>query len=151
MAAKKPPRTLAEKIDHLFGTVRPAHGEYTHEQVATAIADAGGPTISATYLWQLRKGLRDNPTKHHIEALSSFFGVPAAYFFDEDTSRIDADLALLTAIRNPRVRHLLSLSDGLDDEVLRPLTEVLTRVRQLEGLPEVSTTGGRRRRRPAAS
>jgi transcriptional regulator with XRE-family HTH domain len=80
------PSTLAEKIDHLFTVVHPAQGEYTHEQVATAIEEAGGPTISATYLWQLRKGLRDNPTKRHLEALSSFFGVPPSYFFDEDVA-----------------------------------------------------------------
>ena len=60
------PRTLADKIDHLFKIVRAAKGEYTHEQVAKAIEERGGPTISASYLWQLRKGLRDNPTKRHL-------------------------------------------------------------------------------------
>jgi hypothetical protein len=55
-------RTLAQKLDHLFATVHPPKGEYTHEEVATGIRDRGGPTISATYVWQLRKGLRDNPT-----------------------------------------------------------------------------------------
>ena len=69
------PDTLAKKIDRLFKTVHPGRGEYTHEQVADAIRQAGGPTISATYVWQLRKGIRDNPTKRHLEALSGFFGV----------------------------------------------------------------------------
>ena len=79
IAGAEPPthKTLGEKIDHLFATMHPAKGEYTHEQVAKAIEEQGRPTISATYLWQLRKGMRDNPTKRHLEALGNFFGVPA--------------------------------------------------------------------------
>jgi hypothetical protein len=41
------------------------------------------PTDPATYLRQLRKGLRDNPTKRHLEALADFFGVAPIYFFDD--------------------------------------------------------------------
>src|ERR671910_808724 len=117
------PRTLAEKIDHLFAVVHPPKGEYTHEEVATAIRDAGGPTVSATYIWQLRKGLRDNPTKKHLEALSSFFGVPPAYFFDDQAAaRVDAELALRAS--------------GLSTESLETIAEMIERVRKLEGLPD---------------
>lgn len=127
---------LAAKIDHLFTVVRPARGEYTHEQVAKAIEDAGGPTISATYLWQLRKGLRDNPTKKHLEALSAFFGVPPSYFFDEEAAAaVDAELELLTALRDPKVRELASRAAGLSPETLDTLIDMTTRARQLEGLP----------------
>src|SRR6266540_436032 len=62
-------RTLADKLDHLFRSVHPrGRGEYTYAEVAKAIEDRGGPTVSATYIWQLRKGRRDNPTKRHLEA-----------------------------------------------------------------------------------
>jgi len=91
-------RTLAEKIDRLFQTVHPADGEYTHEEVASAIREAGGPTISGSYLWQLRKGVRDNPTMRHLEALSEFFGVPPAYFFDERRDCTDRRRALAPGI-----------------------------------------------------
>ena len=131
------PRTLAEKIDHLFTVVHPAKGEYTHEQVAKAIQDAGGPTISATYLWQLRKGMRDNPTKKHLEALSSFFGVPPSYFFDEEAAAaVDAELELLTALRDPQVRELAARAAGLSAQTLSTLIDMTTRARQLEGLPD---------------
>ena len=148
MAKQAPaPRTLAEKIDHLFTVVHPGQGEYTHEQVATAIEEAGGPTISATYLWQLRKGLRDNPTKRHLEALSSFFGVPPSYFFDEDTTAaVHADLEL--AMRDPQVRQLATRAAGLSPDTLKTLLGMVERARQLEGLADDDQPPRRRRRRP---
>ena len=134
-------RTLASKLDHLFATVRPAKGEYTHEEVATAIRERGGPTISATYVWQLRKGLRDNPTKHHIEALAGFFGVPPAYFFDAETAaEIDAELELLAAIRDGNVRSLALRAQGLSPESLDTIADMIERVRKLEGLPDQTDT-----------
>jgi transcriptional regulator with XRE-family HTH domain len=150
--APKPAKTLAEKIDHLFTVVHPPKGEYTHEQVATAIEHAGGPTISATYVWQLRKGMRDNPTKKHLEALSSFFGVPPSYFFDEDTAAaVDAELELLTALRDPLVRNLATHAAGLSPETLTTLIDMTNRARQLEGLgnPDASLPRDDRTRRRA--
>jgi transcriptional regulator with XRE-family HTH domain len=147
--AKRAPtrRSLAEKIDHLFTVVHPAHGEYTHEQVATAIEKAGGPTISATYLWQLRKGLRDNPTKRHLEALSSFFGVPPSYFFDDDVAaQVDTELELLTAMRDPQVRQLATRAAGLSPDTLKTLLGMIERARQLEGLPDPAQPSPRRGR-----
>jgi transcriptional regulator with XRE-family HTH domain len=134
--AKKPePKTLAEKLNHLFTVVHPPGREYTHEQVATAIEESGGPTISATYLWQLRTGKRDNPTMRHLEALSGFFGVPPSYFFDEDTAaRVDDQLELLVALRDDHVRQVAVLANGLSAETLKTITTMLERARQLEGL-----------------
>jgi transcriptional regulator with XRE-family HTH domain len=134
--AKKPAaKTLAEKINHLFTVVHPPGREYTHEQVATAIEESGGPTISATYLWQLRTGKRDNPTMRHLEALSGFFGVPPSYFFDEDTAtRVDDQLELLVALRDDHVRQVAVLANGLSAETLETITTMLERARQLEGL-----------------
>lgn len=131
------PRALSDKIDHLFQVVRPAKGEYTHEQVAKAIEERGGPTISASYLWQLRKGLRDNPTKKHLEALADFFGVPPAYFFDEDAAeRIDAELDLLASMRDADVRHVALRASGLSTQTLKAITDMIERARQLEGLED---------------
>jgi hypothetical protein len=47
--------SLAGKQNPLFSVVRPANGEYTFDEVAGGIRAQGGPTISATDLWQLRK------------------------------------------------------------------------------------------------
>ncbi len=131
------PRTLAEKLDRLFRTVHPAgRGEYSFHEVADAIRARGGPTISATYLWQLRKGIRDNPTKKHLEALADFFGVSPAYFFDDASAlRIDAQLDMLAALRDANVRQIALRAGGLSDS-LSVVAEMIERVSQLEGLSE---------------
>ena len=139
-------RTLAAKIDHLFHTVHPRNrGEYSLEEVAEGIRQRGGPTISANYLWLLRKGLRDNPTKKHLEALSDWFGVSPAYFFDDKVAaQADAQLELLAALRDAQVRHLALRASALSPETLGAITEMVERARQIEGVPAVD---GQRQRR----
>jgi len=130
-------RTLAEKLDHLFAVVHPAKGEYTYEQVARAIEERGGPTISAAYIWQLRKGARDNPTKRHLEALADFFGVAPSYFFDEDAAHaVDAELELLVALRDGAVRDLAVSALGLSAQSLTAIQAMVDHARRLEGLPD---------------
>ncbi|MER6668279.1 helix-turn-helix domain-containing protein [Amycolatopsis japonica] len=102
----EPGRSLAEKLDHLFAHVtRRNGGEFTYEEVASAIT-AEGVTISQSYVWQLRKGKKDNPTLKHLQGLADFFGVPVTYFFNEDVSdRVDRQLAYLRA-EQARLREL---------------------------------------------
>jgi transcriptional regulator with XRE-family HTH domain len=132
--------TLAAKLDRLFRTIHPPNkAEYSFEDVASAIREAGGPTISATYIWQLRKGLRDNPTKRHLEALAGFFDVSPAYFIDDEVAaRIDAELDLLVALRDAPVKQIALRAAGLSPESLAAITDVIERVRQLEGLPDAN-------------
>ncbi|GAB3897852.1 helix-turn-helix domain-containing protein [Kibdelosporangium lantanae] len=141
MSTPAPPGSLAAKVDRLFRTVHPRTGrEYSFEEVAEAIRESGGPTISATYLWQLRKGLRDNPTKRHLEALAKFFGVPPAYFFDDEAAeRIDAELALVAALRDASVRQIALRTAGLSPKSLGAITDMVDRVRELEGLSDLPT------------
>lgn len=142
--ASRPPRTLAEKVDHLFRTAKPPTGkdEYTHEQVAAALREAGGPTISATYVWQLRKGIRDNPTKAHLEALAAFFGVAPSYFFDEESAeRIEAELDLLAAMRDPAVRSIALRVSDLSTGSIRAILGMVEQARRMEGLPEQPVDG----------
>src|SRR4029450_1360470 len=124
--------------DGLVATAAPSdRGEYSYEEVAEGIRARGGPTISATYIWQLRKGLRDNPTKKHLEALADFFGVPAGYFFDNDAAtRIDAELDLLVALRDSPVRELALRAFGLSSDSLATIRTMIERVRELENVPE---------------
>jgi len=135
-------RTLAEKVDHLFRTVHSANrDEYSFEEVASAIGGRGGPTISATYLWQLRKGLRDNPTKKHLEALADFFGVSPAYFFDDEAAaRIEAELNLLVSLRDTPVRQIALRATGLSSESLAKIAVMVEWIRELERLPNVEPT-----------
>ncbi len=134
------PKTLAERIDYLFSAVHPRdRSEYTYREVANAIQERGGPSISASYIWQLRTGAKDNPTKKHLEALASFFGVSPAYFFDDAAAeKIEAQLALLTAMRDAGVRHVALRAAGLSKESLDVVRDLIERTRQLEGLEDRS-------------
>ena len=118
---------LATKVNHLFTVVRPANGdEYTFDEVAEAIKAQGGPTISATYLWQLRTGRRDNPTKRHLEALAQFFHVPVAYFFDDDQGAATArELELLGALRDAGVRSVALRAVNLSREGIDTISEII--------------------------
>jgi transcriptional regulator with XRE-family HTH domain len=127
--------SLAERLDRLFRTVHPAgRAEYTFEEVAAAIRERG-TMISHTYVWQLRKGVRDNPTMRHMEGLAQFFGVPTSYFLDEDTAEIDAQLQLLAALRESSVRTLALRAADLSPAGLAAIQAMIEHARSLEGLP----------------
>jgi transcriptional regulator with XRE-family HTH domain len=138
VAAERSPSTLAARLDRLFQTFRrPDHSEHTYEEVARALAGRGGPTISATYVWQLRTGRRDNPTKHHLEALADFFGVSPAYFFDDAAAeRIERQLELLAAMSDARVSQIALRSHGLSSASLEAIRGIVENARRLERLPE---------------
>jgi transcriptional regulator with XRE-family HTH domain len=130
--------SLAEKLERLFQTVHPAgRPPFSNAEVAAALQREGGPTVSATYLWQLRRGLRANPTKAHLEALARYFGVSPSYFFDESSSAdIDGQLALLAVMRDARVRAIALRSSGLSEESLQAIQGMVEHARRLEKLPE---------------
>ncbi|MEU9336333.1 helix-turn-helix domain-containing protein [Streptomyces sp. NPDC048290] len=121
------PTTLAGRIEALFRIVRrPDQQPYTNEEVATACREATGESFSATYLWQLRTGRRDNPTKRHLEALAGFFQVPPAYFFDDATGvEIASQLELLGAFRDAGVRSVALRAVGLSPEALGTVSDLI--------------------------
>ncbi|WP_371534943.1 MULTISPECIES: XRE family transcriptional regulator [unclassified Streptomyces] len=135
-------RSLAAKLNYLFETVVPAgRGPYSTEEVARAIS-SGSVSISGSYIWLLRKGQRDNPTLKHVEALARFFGVPPAYFFDDQvTQDVDRELALMVALRTAGVQHVALRAAGLSPKTLRTIKEIIEHARELEGLPGESVTG----------
>ena len=105
-------RSLAGKLNHLFAHTTTRGGqEYSNEQVAAAIVTTG-VTISQSYIWQLRKGKKDNPTYKHLQALAAFFGVPVSYFFDDEvTDRVDLQLEELKA-EQARLHKIMGSSDA---------------------------------------
>ena len=126
--------SLAQRIDKLFKAVRPKGREYTYDEVAQGCEATGGGTFSKTYVWQLRTGQRDNPTKRHLEALAAFFGVPASYFFDDDTAeRVDSQLALAVALRDAAVRDIALRAMTMDEATRRSVAQIvreISRIRQ---------------------
>lgn len=148
------PVTLADKLDRLFQVAAQTEGrEVSHQQVASEVEAAGGPTISATYLWQLRRGSRDNPTKAHLEALAAYFEVPVAYFFDDARDEaVIADVELRAAVRDDRVRRIALRAAALPGDSLDSILQIVEVMRGVHGLPVAASSGhaptGRSRRMP---
>lgn len=130
-------QTFAEKLDFLFRTHRRSDGhEHSTREVAAWIQTERGHAVSPAYIWQLRNGERDNPTKRHLEDLAAYFNVSPQYFFEDDeTERTQTELALLAAMQDhPEVQHLALRSLGVSAESLRAISETIERVRALEGV-----------------
>jgi transcriptional regulator with XRE-family HTH domain len=126
--------SIADKLDRLFQRVRPAgQGEYSHSAVAEAIREQQGISISHTYIWQLRTGRRDNPTIQHLTALATFFGVPVAYFLDdEETRKIDSELELLAALRDTGVTEIALRAADLSPSSRETISNMILKVWELE-------------------
>lgn len=126
--------SIAEKLERLFQRVRPAgQGEYSHSAVAEAIREQQGISVSHTYIWQLRTGRRDNPTIQHLTALATFFGVPVAYFLDdEETKKIDSELELLAAIRDTGVTEIALRAADLSPSSRETISNMIMKVWELE-------------------
>ncbi|MET8577291.1 helix-turn-helix domain-containing protein [Streptomyces sp. NPDC005012] len=130
------PGALAEKIDRLFRVMHPeGRGPYSLREVARGVEDRGGPRMSASFLHQLRTGRRDNPGIKYLKAIADFFGVPPAYFFDDDEgARVQAEVTLLESMRDNQVRSVALRAAGLSPETLRTVQAFIERARELEGL-----------------
>ncbi|MFB8310196.1 XRE family transcriptional regulator [Streptomyces sp. NPDC055961] len=130
--------SLADKLNQLFEVVHPKdRGPYTNDEVAAALKEQGGSTISGTYLWQLRTGRRDNPTRRHYEAIAEFFKVPPAYFFDDDLARrYGEQLKRLQKLQQSGVERVALRAVGLSPKSMDTLMTMIDRVRELEGLPD---------------
>jgi transcriptional regulator with XRE-family HTH domain len=131
-------RSLPEKLDHLFATVRPPgqYREYTHEEIAER-ARAAGHSISASYVHALRRKHGKSPQMRALEAIAAAFGVPVAYFLNDDVAaQLEQNLELIAALNRPEVRAVAMAAADLSPESIRTLWELVARVRDLEGLGE---------------
>ncbi|OBH00699.1 MULTISPECIES: helix-turn-helix domain-containing protein [unclassified Mycobacterium] len=134
---------LAGRLNKLFEVIRrPNTPPLSNAAAAAAITDQTGVSISPAYLWQLRNGLKDNPTVQHLRAIAEYFGVPASYLIDRDPNpRIDAQLDLLQALRDSGVRDLATRASGLTPQALNSLAAIIDHLRELEHLPPIAPQG----------
>ncbi|WP_413115932.1 helix-turn-helix domain-containing protein [Streptomyces sp. CY1] len=136
----EPTRTLADKINKLFQAITDDGREHSNEYVAQAISKTG-ITISQSYIWQLRKGKKDNPTMRHLQALANFFGVPVAYFFDDTVAgEVDGKLAQMAAeqasvneaFENGDIKLMAMRAGELSDKGRKQVMDLLDVVYRLE-------------------
>ncbi|MGI5213477.1 XRE family transcriptional regulator [Plantactinospora sp. CA-290183] len=130
--------SLAGRIDHLFKAVQPKGREFSYDEVARGCEALTAGTFSKTYVWQLRTGQRDNPTKRHLEALAAFFGVPVAYFFDDQVvDDVNSQLALVTALRDSDVRDIALRALHMDHATRQSLARIVNEISNMQrGRPD---------------
>lgn len=125
-AASSGPGLFAERLEYLVQTRKSATGKKpTNSAIADAInTEFGEKSITAGYVWQLRKGVRDNPTYRAIRGLAWYFNVSAQYFFDEpNTAELDT------------ARALAVQADGLSEAAQQAISAMIQQARALEELP----------------
>lgn len=135
---------LAQKLNKLFEVMRkPSDAPLSNAAAAEAIKEKTGVSISAAYIWQLRSGLKTNPTITHLQAMAKFFGVPASYLIDSDSEpEIEGQLNLLQALRDSGVRDLAMRASGLTPSAITNIAAMVDHVRRLEHLPPVANDEG---------
>lgn len=131
---------LAARLNKLFELMRkPGTPPLSNAAAAAAITSKTGVPISPAYLWQLRSGIKTNPTVAHLRAIADFFGVPPSYLVDRVTDpSLDAQLNLLHALRDSGVRDLAARASGLTPQAINSLAAIVDHLRELERLPPVS-------------
>lgn len=145
MPAPEQPSELSIKLNKLFQTMRkPSEPTLSNAAAAEAITRQTGVSISAPYLWQLRQGMKSNPTVAHLRAIAEFFGVTPSYLIDPGIDpKIDEQLNLLAALRDAGIRDLAMRANGLTREAIDSLRAMVDHARQLERLPPVDVSGDR--------
>ena len=121
--------TLSDKLKHLFANYNPpGKRPPSIEAVVEAIAEKGETRISVGYLSELRSGQATNPRIDHLRALADFFGVDVAYFVDDSrTEEINAQLRLIAAMRDAKVRNLALRAGELDAASLDAITLIVAK------------------------
>ena len=139
---RRPPRgLLAERLDRLFRVVHPPdRGPYTPKEAADAIDEAAGENVvSATYLYLLLTGERNNPTLWHLTAIARFFEVSLDYFASEPAPDDDLRVEVVQAMKDDNVRYVAVRASGLSERSLRAVRDVIESARAIERLPPGST------------
>lgn len=134
---------LAEQLNHLFATVPRSAGSsrpHSNETAAKALQHYG-IRVTGHHLGHLRAGRRASPSARLLAAIAQLFGVPIAYFFDEDLEReVNQQLATLVAARDTRLQTLMMR--GVSPESLGQVEGILEQIRRLEGLEVVDEADG---------
>jgi len=116
--------TLAERLELLFKMARnPGDAE-----VASAVADSV-PGFTAARLARLRTGTEADATGEEVDALASYFGVPAAVLTDAQVAElVAAQLPALALMGDDTVRRIAFRAHALTPRDQQFVSELLERL-----------------------
>jgi len=128
---------LAARLEYLFNLrVRPNGQPWSMRQVSAA-AKAQEVPLSVGFLHDLRRGIKDNPTKQQLESLARIFGVWPGYFFEDDKTLEESNrrLKTLDALDNDRVARLAMRARNLTPRELNMVNALIdSALRDAEGV-----------------
>ncbi|MFI1012574.1 hypothetical protein [Streptomyces sp. NPDC020965] len=130
--------SFAERLDYLCK--HSPRGPVSNPQVAKMLAAEGLPSLSDTYMWQLRCGRADNPTKKHMDGLADFFAVPKDYWSNRTTATVvnsmitrlngfKKDGATSEQLHRQLASFTKQMSEGVTPEALIEQLEELARLK----------------------
>ena len=126
---------LAARLEYLFNLrVRDDGQPWSMRQVSAA-AKAQGVPLSVGFLHDLRRGIKDNPTKQQLECLARIFRVWPGYFFesDEELERINRKLHAVDALDNERIASLAMRARNLSARELNMINALIDGALRDEG------------------
>lgn len=126
---------LAARLEYLFNLrVRDDGQPWSMRQVSAA-AKAQGVPLSVGFLHDLRRGIKDNPTKQQLECLARIFKVWPGYFFesDEELQRINRKLHAADALDNERIASLAMRARNLSARELNMINALIDGALRDEG------------------
>lgn len=116
---------IGDRLDHLIREVHPKDRDpFSEREIARRMAEKaapGEPTLTHASISNIRNGTTRNPGVDSLRALAKFFGVPVAYFLDDDVAEVtDRRMAELKAAAE-RAREVESLAQVLEDNDVRAI------------------------------
>jgi transcriptional regulator with XRE-family HTH domain len=156
MATDKQSDGLAKTLTQLFelfpnpATKRPYTFEEAAEQInkrAVELPDDERKTrtISSTYIWQLTRGKRNNPTVGHLSSLADLFNISLSQLIDAigpaDNAQAREDLQVIAAMRSAGVLEIMHRVRGMPEDSRRTLLAVLEHA-QLTSQPDRTDAAG---------
>ena len=126
-------RLITERLNQLIATVHPpGRGPYSMPEISHRAAQLGY-SLSPTYLYELRRGGRVNPTLKALFAIAAVFDVGIAYFFSErEGVQAQTDLALARALNDPSVRDIALNAAALSPAARETAIALIQQLQQLE-------------------
>ena len=129
---------LAARIETLFRLrLRPDGAPWSLRQVSSA-AKTRGVTLSVGFLHDLRRGVKDNPSKQQLECLAGIFDVRPGYFFDDDNTlaAVNERLEMLGAFEDEQASQIALRARNLtphDYRMISALIDSATRANEEQG------------------
>lgn len=128
--------SFAARLDHLFRKLPSASGgRWSVSEIARRSTDFGYP-ISEAYLYQLRSGVKENPSLRHTEGLARAFGVDIRFFTDRDVyERGVQEIDYLRLQSSPGIHAAAHRMVDLSETRLSEVIDFIRFMRIKEGLP----------------